>query len=401
MQATSWREGESNLSSDITVGIDASNLRRGGGVTHLVEVLRAADPSQHGVSHVVVFGGTSTLSQIENRPWLVKRVLPELDRGLISRLFWQSFKLTSMLKQENCSILFVPGGSFSSRFTPVVTMSRNLLPFESTEMNRYGPSIMGLKLRLLRFAQTRSLRAADGVIFLTDYAKSAVTRVTGRLKGVVTHISHGLDSRFLRPPKIQKNITEYNTFNPYQLLYVSIIDQYKHQWCVVEAAAMLRKKGLCLVLNLVGPAYAPALKTLKQSIATHDPEGTWIRYHGAVNYQELHHIYAKADLGIFASSCENMPNILLETMAAGLPIASSNMGPMPEVLGDAGVYFNPTNPAEISIAIETLINSPELRMNIANMSYENVQKFSWQRCAKETFAFLSQIAQNRSLQKYS
>lgn len=401
MQATWWPEGESNLSSDlITVCIDASNLRRGGGVTHLVEVLRAADPLQHGVSKVVVFGGTSTLSQIENRPWLVKRVLTELDRGLISRLFWQSFKLTSILRQEKCSILFVPGGSFSSGFRPVVTMSRNLLPFETTEMNRYGLSIMGIKLRLLRLSQSRSLRAADGVIFLTEYAKSAVTRVTGRLKGFVTHIPHGLDSRFLQPPKVQKYITEYSSSNPYQLLYVSIIDQYKHQWSVVEAAATLRKKGLNLALNLVGPAYTPALNKLKQSIAMHDPDGSWIYYHGAVNYQELHHIYAQADLGIFASSCENMPNILLETMAAGLPIASSNMGPMPEVLGDAGVYFDPTNSADIERALETLIHSPELRLHNAAKSYECVQKFSWQLCARQTFAFLSMVAKQHYLQKY-
>ncbi len=389
------------MSSDITVGIDASNLRRGGGVTHLIEILRAADPIAQGVSKVVVFGGSSTLSQIENRPWLIKRALPALDGGLISRLFWQCFTLTSMLNKENCSILFVPGGSFSSSFRPVVTMSRNLLPFETVEMNRYGLSMMGLKLRLLRFGQTRSLRAADGVIFLTAYAKSAVTRVTGRLKGVVTHISHGLDARFLRAPKVQKSIAEYGSGNPYQLLYVSIIDQYKHQWCVVEAAALLRKKGLCLTLNLVGPAYAPALETLKQSMATHDPESAWIHYHGAVNYQELHHIYAQADLGVFASSCENMPNILLETMAAGLPIAASNKGPMPEVLGDAGVYFDPTNPAEIAHALETLIHSPELRMHNAAKSYARVQQFSWQRCAKETFAFLSMIAQQHSLRKYS
>jgi glycosyltransferase involved in cell wall biosynthesis len=51
-----------------------------------------------------------------------------------------------------------------------------------------------------------------------------------------------------------------------------------------------------------------------------------------------------------------MPNILLEAMAAGLPIACSNRGPMPEVLGTAGLYFNPENPAEIACAIRTVID---------------------------------------------
>lgn len=388
------------MAVDLTVGIDASNLRRGGGVTHLNEILRAAEPAKHGISKVIVFGGTSTLAQLDHRPWLVKRALPDLDGGLITRLFWQCFKLTSLLKKEHCTILFVPGGSFSSSFRPVVTMSRNLLPFERQEMKRYGLSMMGLKLWLLRFGQTRSLREADGVIFLTEYAKTAVTKVSGRLKGFVSQISHGLDARFLSPPKPQKPITAYGSTNPYQILYVSIIDQYKHQWCVVEAVAALRNKGLPLVLNLVGPAYTPALKRLRQSIEKYDPAGNWIHYHGAVKYHELHLMYAQADLGIFASSCENMPNILLETMAAGLPIAASNMGPMFEVLGDAGVYFDPTKPTEIATAIETLVNAPALRSINATNSYERAQQFSWQRCAQETFSFLAQIAEQYPLKKY-
>ena len=389
------------MSSDITVAIDASNLRRGGGVTHLIEVLRVAEPNKQGIAKVVVFGGSATLAQLEDQPWLIKRHLPELDRGLITRLLWQRFKLTALVAKEGCSILFVPGGSFSGSFRPVVTMSRNLLPFEAVEMNRYGLSWMGLKLRLLRVAQTHSLRCADGVIFLTEYAKNKVTQAVGQLKGVVGQIPHGLDARFLSAPRDQQPIQKYSATTPYHLLYVSIVDQYKHQWCVVEAVAALRDRGFPLVLDLVGPDYPPALKRLQQSIERYDPTGIWVRYHGAVKYKELHHIYAQADLGIFASSCENMPNILLETMAAGLPVASSRMGPMPEVLGKAGVYFDPTKPVEIVAALEKLLNSAELRSQNAQDSYEQVQKFSWQRCAEETFRFLAQIEQQHSLQKHS
>lgn len=380
------------MSSGLTVGIDASNLRRGGGVTHIVEILRAVNPSLYGISTVVVFGGSETLAVIEDRPWLIKRCPAELDCGLITRLFWQRFKLAQLARNEGCDVLFVPGGSFSSKFRPIVTMSRNLLPFETQEMKRYGFSLMGLKLRLLRLSQTNSLRCANGVIFLTEYAKNKVSQVTGELKGLVNQIPHGLDARFLNPPKPQRAIQTYDESNPYQLLYVSIVDQYKHQWRVVEAVATLRKKGFPLTLNLVGPAYPPALKKLQQSMMACDPNGEWVHYHGSVNYKELHHIYARADLGIFASSCENMPNILLETMAAGLPIAASCMGPTPEVLGDAGIYFDPTKSHEIAAAIETLIISPELRLQKAQESYLRVQKFSWQKCADETFKFLVIIA---------
>ena len=87
-----------------------------------------------------------------------------------------------------------------------------------------------------------------------------------------------------------------------------------------------------------------------------------------------------------------MPNILLESMAAGLPIACSNLGPMPEMLGDAGVYFNPEQPDEIAAAIRKLLESSELRANLAELAFQQAQLYSWERCAQETFDFLSQIA---------
>ena len=90
-----------------------------------------------------------------------------------------------------------------------------------------------------------------------------------------------------------------------------------------------------------------------------------------------------------------MPNILLEGMASGLPIACSNRGPMPEVLSDAGVYFDPENEDDIARALRELIDSPELRTRLAKASFERVQAYSWRRCASETFGFLANIAAKR------
>jgi len=53
-----------------------------------------------------------------------------------------------------------------------------------------------------------------------------------------------LNPRFNKEPKLQRDITEYDHAHPYRVLYVSVINQYKHQWHVVEAVAALRQKGL-------------------------------------------------------------------------------------------------------------------------------------------------------------
>jgi glycosyltransferase involved in cell wall biosynthesis len=250
-----------------------------------------------------------------------------------------------------------------------------------------------LKLLLLRFTQSRSFKKADGVIFLTEYAHDVVLKVVGKLRGQTCIVPHGLNARFKSVPKLQRAIADYDDTHPYRVLYVSIIDQYKHQWHVVEAVAALRKQGLPIVLDLVGPSYPPALQRLNATIERVDAERHWVHYHGAIAFDALHHHYAQDDLGLFASSCENMPNILLETMASGLPIACSNKGPMPEVLGEAGVYFDPEQPEDIARALREMIVSPPLRTELAQASYNRAQQYSWQRCADETFGLLAAIMQ--------
>ena len=384
-------EQSHNKSAGFTVGIDASNIQAGGGGTHLVELLRAASPSAQGVAKVVVWAPQATLSRIEDRPWLVKRSHPVLEGHYLRRALWQRNRLGDLARTEGCNLLFIPGGSFATDFRPVVTMSRNLLPFEWRELWRYGISLTSLKFLLLRWSQSRSFRKANGIIFLTRYAEDAVLKVTGALQGKRVNIPHGINERFFHQPRAQRLLEECDEQRPFQLVYVSIIDNYKHQRQVAEAIMKLRAEGLPIALDLIGPAYPPALRRLRRTLQRVDPAGSVVRYVGVVPHNELHAWYEAADLCVFASSCENMPNILLEGMAFGLPIACSNRGPMPEVLGDAGVYFNPEDPIDIAKAIRRWLDFPDLREQKALAAYNLARQYSWARCAAETFGFLSHV----------
>jgi glycosyltransferase involved in cell wall biosynthesis len=347
---------------------------------------------QVGIDRVVVWGGRATLNAVDDRPWLDKRNPVALDKGLLQRTLWQRYRLSQAARDVGCDVLFVPGGSYAGNFHPVVNMSRNMLPFEWGELKRYGWSIFTLKLLLLRLTQSHTYKKTDGLIFLTEYARQVILSVTGRLHAMTCTIPHGLNLRFYQVPKAQRAIADYDFANPYRILYVSIVDQYKHQWVVVEAVATLRNQGFPVVLDLVGPAYSPAMKRLNEIVNHFDKDRAWVHYHGAIPFEMLHIRYAQADLGLFASSCENMPNILLETMASGLPIACSSRGPMPEILIDAGVYFDPESASDISRAVRELIDSSQLRTDVARASYERVAQYSWQRCAVATFEFLVTIA---------
>jgi len=374
------------------LGIDASNLRTGGGVTHLVEVLRVSDPPAHGFSQVVVWGGQALLGRIEPRPWLVKSRHALLERGLPFRTFWQRFKLSGLARTTGCDVVFVPGGAYAGSFHPVVTMSQNMLPFEWRELRRYGCSFIGFRLMLLRWIHAYSFRRADGLVFLTRYASEAVMRVIQARQGRTTIVPHGVGDAFVAAPREQQGIEAYSPERPFRFVYVSIVDFYKHQWHAAEAIAKLRKDGLPVVLDLVGPAYPPALRRLKSALARLDAAGIFIRYAGLAPHGELPAVYRNADACLFASSCESMPNILLEGMASGLPIASSDRGPMPEVLGDAGVFFDPENPESIAAAARSLVFSPQLRAKLARAAFERAQAFSWRRCADSTLAFLAEVA---------
>lgn len=376
--------------ADSVLGIDASNIRAGGGLTHLAQLLRAADPVAHGFSRVIVWSGKHTLSSIEDRPWLVKSHQPPLDGGLIQRSVWQRFELSAKARAAGCTLLFIPGGSYAGSFSPVVSFSQNLLPFQWTEAKRFGWSLSTIRFGLLRITQSRAFRRAQGVIFLTRYARDVVMAVIRKTAGTTTIIPHGIDPRFLCPPRAQRAISEYSAERPFRILYVSQVNAYKHQWHVATAVAQLRAEGLPVALELIGPAYPPSLKRLNATLQRLDPNGTFISYLGAVPYEALTTHYREADLFVFASSCETFGQILTEAMSAGLPIACSSQPALQELLGDGGAYFEPENPADIARALRELIIAADIRTVRARRAFEESTKYSWHRCAEETFAFLAQ-----------
>ncbi len=377
------------------VGIDASNIRAGGGITHLRELLTAASPVEDEFETVVVWASQRTLDALPDRPWLRKVRPPELDGNLLSRTLWQARKLGRAARKVGCDVLFVPGGSFVTRFRPIVTMNQNLLPFQWKELRRYGLSAMTLKLIALRLSQSRSFRQADETIFLTEAARDVVAGVCGPMPGNQPIVPHGIDRRFLTPPRPPRALAACSDKDPFRVIYVSPVEPYKHQWHVAEAVASLCRQGLPITIDFVGPANAKILPRLTATMLGVDPAETHIRYRGPVPYDSIHAAYANADLAVFASSCETIGNVLIEGMAAGLATAASDIGPVREVLGDAGTYFDPEKPQQIAAAIMTLATSTELRRTKALLAYSRASQYSWNHCARSTFKVLAETAARR------
>jgi len=386
--------------SDFHLAIDATNIRQGGGVTHLSQLLQAAKPIQHNITLVTVWTCNSTADLLPTYPWLSIRSNFWIEASLPYRLFYQQFILPKEITKEGCDVVFSPGGTLPKVSLPTITMSQNMLPFEPNEASRFGRfSIMRCKMYLLRHIQSASFKRANGIIFLTNYAQKTVSQTLGGTSALQALVPHGIESRFRLKPRAQRNTTECSYLEPFKLLYVSILMPYKHQIEVAKAIFQLRAGGLPIEIQFVGATWGSYGEKFKNYLNILDPKRTFLHWSGSEPFSKLHEFYKHADMFVFASSCENLPNIMIEAMASGLPIVCSDHGPMPEVLGDAGGYFDPNDSASIAVAIKKLVLNTKLRESIAEKAWVISKKYSWDDCANETFKFIATVASKKFINR--
>jgi len=377
------------------LAIDASNIRSGGGLTHLAQILAQGNPQEHNISKVIIWSSQSTLDLLPTQPWLIKRTHKLLNKSFILTFVFQLIYISKFLKEDKVDLLFVPGGTFIGSFRNVVSMSQNMLPFEKVERNRFPKYSTKFKFLLLRITQSYTFKKSLSVIFLTEYAKNYIKKSV-RIKNSII-ISHGINLKFTNLPKKQREIESYTFNHPFKLLYVSIVTVYKHQWNIAEAIIKLRNEGYPIELDLVGDSTPESLLKL-YNVMKQDTFNV-INYKGLVSYQNLDKVYKNADGFIFGSSCENQPIILLEAMSAGLPILCSQMGPMPEVLGENQFYFNPLDVNSIYLNLKKFLNNFSERETSAIKSYERSTKYTWKECADNTFKALNEIYTNANNKK--
>lgn len=379
----------------MNVLIDASNITNGGGLTHIVNLINNFDSKKYPKTTIYISAPKLTLQKFTDKPWLVKENDPMLDSNVFVKLFWRLLILPKKISKLQADVVFSPGGFYIGNLEKVVTMSQNMLIFERNERKRFSFfSWSRFRLKTLYFIQSYIFTRAKGIILISNYAKNYITKQLNISEDYPV-IYHGIEKRFFKTPKPQFPISYYSFEKPFKLLYTSIVDVYKHQWILVEACAILRSEGLPIELNLVGGAYPPALKKLKHSIEEHDSKGEFVVYHGKVDFEKIEQIYGNADGFVFASTCENMPNIVVEAMAAGLPVLSSKFGPMPEIVGEDAMLFDPTSVHSSVVALRKFICDAKAREKSSNRLSEKAKTYSWQICADKTFEYIISIGQRR------
>ena len=158
----------------------------------------------------------------------------------------------------------------------------------------------------------------------------------------------------------------------------------------------MRKDGYPITIDFIGPSHKNSEKRLMDLIRKEDPNGNFLNYSGLLTQKELKSVYLSSDLIVYASTCENLPIDLLEGMSSGLPIISSSKSPMPEVLNDAGTYFNSDDIFSIMSAIKNSLNSVSDRVKKSKISYNLSKNYSLKENYKNTFHFLIEMISKNS-----
>lgn len=364
------------------LGIEAVNIRNGGGLNHLCNFLEENSKTNF-FKKIVVFTNAKTkskLSHINNIKVITKATF---DLPYFIYVFYQLFFLRKDLKNYHCDLVFVPGSIFFIDF-PNVLMPQNMLPFEKTELRRFD--FLGrLKLALIGIAQKYSLKKASGVIFLSEYAFKKIS-VYSPLSRKIT-IPHGIEE-----PKNKCVInSKFTPKNPMKLLYVSPLYPYKHHEILVKAIDELIKKGLNIQFKIVGGGIESAVNSLKSKIISCN-----IKYIGEVSPREISKYLSEANVFIFASTCENLPITMLEAMSHGLPIISSNFGVMPEILDNSSnFFFNPTSiNSTKEVITKAYFESDSLNLE-AKKNLELSRQYTWESNATKTNEFLKMVYEER------
>ena len=116
-----------------------------------------------------------------------------------------------------------------------------------------------------------------------------------------------------------------------------------------------------------------------------------MRVLGYVQPETLPLLYHRATAFVFPSLYEGFGMPLLEAMAAGAPVITSNVSAMPEVVAEAGLTVDPRSPSELARAIERLLTDPELARSLAKKGIQRAREFTWEKTALATKAFFERM----------
>lgn len=233
----------------------------------------------------------------------------------------------------------------------------------------------------LFFAQ--SLRKADCIITMSEAVKKSLLRYFGE-GNKITAIPEGVDETFRPCEKeaVLPVLNRYELERPY-ILSVGTLEPRKNYPLLLQAFKRLRVDWDLVIIGKRGWKWQEIFRTREQ-LKLLDR----VKILGYVPDEELPLFYNGAEIFIFPSLYEGFGLPVLEAMACGTPVISSNASSLLEVGGDAVLYFNPHSLDELVSKIEYLLSDSEVRKSLSQKGQSRAKNFTWEKTARKTLALL-------------
>ncbi len=178
---------------------------------------------------------------------------------------------------------------------------------------------------------------------------------------------------------------------PY-FLYVGNAYPHKNLERLLEVFASLRKERLDAQLVLVGKMDHFYARLKEEAGRLGLLEKSDVVFYGYAEEAELAELYRRARAYVFPSLLEGFGLPPLEAMRYGTPVAAAGNSCLPEILGDAAVYFDPEDSADMAKAMRAVFTDEALRGRLAEKGKRRVERFSWRECAERTYrTYLSSL----------
>jgi len=294
-------------------------------------------------------------------------------KGHFSRLLWTQWQLPEICRKLRSRLLFspIPEAPIFSNCRYIITV-HDLIPL------RFPKAFSPLTL-YWRYYAPEVLAQAEHIICDSMSTAKDITDFFGIATSKITPILLAHDAkqyRFLDLPT-----SSY-------FLYVGRHDPYKNLQRLIQAfAALANNQDYQLWLaGSTDQRYTPTLIAQTEALGVQNQ----VKFLEYVPYEQLPKIINQAIALVFPSLWEGFGLPVLEAMACGTPVITSNLSSLPEVAGDAAILINPYNVGEITEAMQVIADNSELRSHLRQAGLARASQFSWAKTGDATVKVLQQ-----------
>jgi glycosyltransferase involved in cell wall biosynthesis len=301
-------------------------------------------------------------------------------KGHFDRLIWTQFQLPQIYKNLESNLIFspIPEAPLYGKCRSIV-MVHDLIPIRF-------PKLSSPLTYYFRYYIPQVLNQAQHIVCNSYSTARDITEFYHIPESKITPIPLAHDASRFYPISLETNEQNSLTKCPY-FLYLGRQDPYKNLLRLISAFAAI-PKNKDYELWFAGPQdkrYTPSLQKLAEELGIIHQ----IKFLNYVPYLDLPKIIGSAIALVFPSLWEGFGFPVLEAMACGTPVITSNISSLPEVAGDAAITIDPYNVKEITEAMLAIATDLQLRQSLSNQGIHRAKQFSWEKTGLATVEVLS------------